>query len=78
MKVEVELNEDAMTAIGYLTDPIDARRLSPQEVIQALADDLGMTSTRPGSWEGSNMQQVIDGHGWEANLGHEDDQFDED
>lgn len=69
MKVEIELNESTIRAISYLKCPASGKQLSPQEVIQTLADDLGMTNARPGSWEGSNMQQVIDGHGWENHLG---------
>ena len=29
-----------------------------------LAQDAAMTNSRPGSWEGSNMQQVLDSHGY--------------
>lgn len=75
MKVEIELNESTIRAIRYLSDPVDGRKLSPEEVIQALANDLGMTNSHPGSWEGSNMQRVIDGHGWEENLHREDSPF---
>lgn len=31
-----------------------------------LAEDLGMVETRPGSWEGSNMQTVLSSHGYNA------------
>jgi hypothetical protein len=30
-----------------------------------LAEDLGMVLTRPGSWEGTNMAQVLTSHGYE-------------
>jgi hypothetical protein len=30
-----------------------------------LAQDAAMTNSRPGSWEGSNMQQVLDAHGYQ-------------
>ncbi|QFT57081.1 hypothetical protein [Microbulbifer sp. THAF38] len=75
MKVEIELNESTLRAISYLSDPVDGKSLSAEEVMQALADDLGMTNSRPGSWEGSNMQRVIDGHGWEENIRREDSSF---
>ena len=68
MKVEIELNEDTIRAISYLKDPHDGRQLSEKEVVQALADDLGLTNTRPDSWEGRGMQAVIDNHGWENHL----------
>lgn len=29
-----------------------------------LVQDAAMTNSRPGSWEGSNMQQVLDAHGY--------------
>lgn len=69
MKVEIELNEAAVRAVSYLKDPSTGEPLTVNEVIQALANDLGFTQTRPDSWEGSNMQSVIDGHGWENHLG---------
>ena len=69
MKIEIELNEAAVRAISYLKDPSNGEPLTACQVIQLLADDLGFTQTRPDSWEGSNMQAVIDGHGWENHLG---------
>jgi hypothetical protein len=30
-----------------------------------LAQDAAATNSRPGSWEGSNMQQVLDAHGYQ-------------
>ncbi|MFK5950946.1 MAG: hypothetical protein QM500_19515 [Methylococcales bacterium] len=71
MKIEITLNEETLRAISYLKEPSSKEALTPEQAIQALADDLGMTNTRPGSWEGSNMQTVIDGHGWESHLGSE-------
>jgi hypothetical protein len=71
MKVEILLNEATIRAISYLKDPHSSVPLTPEEAMQALADDLGLTNTRPGSWEGANMQQVIDGHGWEMRFGSE-------
>jgi hypothetical protein len=29
-----------------------------------VAEDVAMTNSRPGLWEGSNMQQVLDSHGY--------------
>lgn len=68
-QVMVSLDEATIRAISYLKEPSSGKKLSDTQVIQALADDLGMTNSRPGSWEGSNMQAVIDGHGWESNNG---------
>jgi hypothetical protein len=33
-------------------------------LLMMLAQDAAMTNSRPGSWEGSNMQQVLDAHGY--------------
>lgn len=34
-------------------------------LLMMLAQDAAMTVSRPGSWEGSNMQQVLDSHGYQ-------------
>lgn len=34
-------------------------------LLAMLAEDAAMTNSRPGSWEGSNMQQVLDSHGYQ-------------
>ncbi len=38
--------------------------LNVSTLLSMMAEDLAMTNTRPGSWEGSNMQQVLDSHGY--------------
>lgn len=55
--------------LGKLSDPVSGEQMVVNAVIQTLADDIGMTNTRPDSWEGANMQQVIDGHGWKDHVG---------
>lgn len=39
-------------------------KLDVPKLLLMLAEDAAMTNTRPGSWEGSNMQQVLDSHGY--------------
>jgi|GEM_PF-3175001 len=34
-------------------------------LLAMLAEDAAMTNSRPGSWEGSSMQQVLDSHGYQ-------------
>ena len=68
MKIEIELDDAAVRAVGYLKDPVTGEPLTAHQIMQSLANDLGLTQTRPGSWEGANMQAVVDGHGWESHL----------
>jgi hypothetical protein len=35
-------------------------------MLAMLAEDAAMVITRPGSWEGSNMAQVFNSHGYEV------------
>ncbi len=39
-------------------------KLNVRRLLLMLAEDAAMTYTRPGSWEGANMQQVLDSHGY--------------
>ena len=39
--------------------------LDISDLLAMLAEDAAMTNSRPGSWEGSNMQQVLDSHGYQ-------------
>lgn len=38
--------------------------LTVSSLLGMLAEDVGMVDTRPGSWEGSNMSQVLTSHGY--------------
>lgn len=40
-------------------------KLTVSSLLGMLAEDAAMTNTRPGSWEGANMQQVLDSHGYQ-------------
>ncbi|MCW3699898.1 hypothetical protein [Burkholderia cenocepacia] len=39
--------------------------LTPETLLEMLAEDAAMVISRPGSWEGSNMAQVFSSHGYE-------------
>jgi hypothetical protein len=39
-------------------------RLDIPGLLGMLAEDAAMTNSRPGSWEGANLQQVLDSHGY--------------
>jgi hypothetical protein len=40
-------------------------KLSVSSLLAMLAEDAAMMNTRPGSWEGANMQHVFDSHGYQ-------------
>ncbi|WP_321849357.1 hypothetical protein [Burkholderia diffusa] len=40
-------------------------RLTISGLLKMLAEDAAMVLRRPGSWEGSNMAQVLSSHGYE-------------
>lgn len=50
-----DTDSEGMTSHGQLDIP---------GLLAMLAQDAAMTNSRPGSWEGSNMQQVLDSHGY--------------
>lgn len=52
----VHAARDGFTSHGSLT---------PVTLLEMLAEDAGMVVTRPGSWEGYNMAQVLVSHGYE-------------
>jgi hypothetical protein len=51
-----EASPDGATTHGKLDVP---------RLLAMLAEDAAMTNTRPGSWEGANMQQVLESHGYQ-------------
>lgn len=40
-------------------------RLTSFSLLKMLAEDAAVALRRPGSWEGSNMAQVLSSHGYE-------------
>jgi phage FluMu protein gp41 len=70
MKITVEISEaDAELIRHFLATtrevtfcthgPLDMRKLT-----QMLLEDVALMVRRPGSWEGSNMEQVMSSHGY--------------
>lgn len=51
-----------------LKDPITGKRITTRELIDILKEDVMYAATRPGSWEGSNMLQVLVCHGFFIHL----------
>ena len=47
-----------------LTDPWTRELLTPEALINILKDDVVLAVERPGSWEGSNMLNVLRCHGF--------------
>jgi len=45
---------------------LGGERLTVAGALGMLAEDLGMVHSRPGSWEGSNMAQVVASHGYNS------------
>lgn len=39
--------------------------LTPTTLLAMLAEDAGLVISRPGSWEGANMVQVLSSHGYQ-------------
>jgi hypothetical protein len=58
MTFEQAVKELAMTQ-PFTKEPVDAAVL-----IETLKDDVVLAIERPGSWEGSNMLQVLTCHGF--------------
>ncbi len=76
--VDVRVRRDVHTSIRTLLRSVNASHQVKSEqacthglltvagALEMLAEDLGMVETRPGSWEGSNMAQVLSSHGYNA------------
>lgn len=50
-----------------LKHPGTGRPVTPRELIHILKQDVVYVATRPGSWEGSNMHEVLRCHGFWLN-----------
>ena len=44
--------------------PMTDRPVTPRELINILKEDVVLAVERPGSWEGSNMLNVLESHGF--------------
>ena len=47
-----------------LKHPITEEPVTPRELIDILKEDVVYCVTRPGSWEGANMLNVLQSHGF--------------
>lgn len=47
-----------------LKDPLTREPVRPGELIRILKEDVVLSVERPGSWEGSNMLEVLTSHGF--------------
>ena len=47
-----------------LTDPITKKPVTAKELTEVSKEDIVLAVERPGSWEGSNMLQVLTCHGF--------------
>lgn len=75
--VDVRLSRELHTNIRQLLGQLNGSRqvkieqacthglLTVAGALAMLAEDLGMVRSRPGSWEGSNMAQVLASHGYD-------------
>ena len=55
--------EDAIRELD-LRHPMTERRVLPSELVNILKEDVVLTVERPGSWEGTNMYEVLRCHGY--------------
>jgi hypothetical protein len=71
MKLEVEIaDEDAqliqalIAACGAGEEGNTHGRLDLQKLTRMLLEDVALAWRRPGSWEGANMNQLLESHGY--------------
>lgn len=76
-RICVDVSDEAATTLANLVqacnDSHDARdgftshgKLTVASLLAMLAEDAAMVMTRPGSWEGSNMAQVLMSYGYDV------------
>jgi hypothetical protein len=66
-RITIELSDQEWADIQRFLDmpPGElAEGLSLQSLTTMLLRDVALTESRPGSWEGSNMIEVLRGHGY--------------
>ncbi len=71
MNLQVEIaDEDAqliqalIASFGEREDCNSHGRLDLQKLTRMLLEDVALAWRRPGSWEGANMTQVLESHGY--------------
>jgi hypothetical protein len=72
MKIEIEIPDKQFAMIEEFmesnrTDEFNSHGpLDLFVLVEMLLEDVAMTVSRPGSWEGSNMIQVLTSHGYKC------------
>ena len=72
MKIEFEVSEeDAALVETFFRSTTESRfnshgPLNLPRLAMMLLEDVALMVRRPGSWEGSNMAQVLGSHGYEC------------
>lgn len=70
MKIEIEVPDQQFALIEEFMDANQSGEFNSHGpldlfvLIDMLLEDVAMTVSRPGSWEGSNMIQVLTSHGY--------------
>lgn len=63
-KGEEEMTYTKAVKTLRLKDPITQKPVTAKELTDVLKEDVVLAVTRPGSWEGANMLQVLSCHGF--------------
>ena len=73
MKIEIEITEEDAALIEQFMDEVNqcgeftTHGLLDMIVLAGmLMEDVALTVSRPGSWEGANMRQVLTLHGYNS------------
>ncbi|GAC1632175.1 MAG: hypothetical protein NVS9B10_26340 [Nevskia sp.] len=71
MKLEVDIADEDVHLIQALIASVGEReggnthgRLNLPKLTRMLLEDVALAWRRPGSWEGANMTQVLESHGY--------------
>lgn len=70
MKIEIEIPDKQYALIEELMDENQSSEgnshgpLDLFVLVEMLLEDVALTVSRPGSWEGANMRQVLTSHGY--------------
>lgn len=74
-RITIEIQDSEFRALARLVERLNADRNDPYNSHGALTlpklgamllEDAAMVETRPGSWEGAGMAEVLRSHGYKA------------
>ena len=75
-RIQIEIDEQVSENLAELVRQLNANAapdpfnshglLTVKKLVAMLLEDAGMLISRPGSWEGANMADVLRGHGYKA------------